>query len=138
MHRLAFLFLAVFLSGIYLLVFSGSGLLERIRLEKSSKSIIHRVDQLQSENKRLKKIHEKLKNGEQSPEDTINAGYTEGSWKILFIKGIKSNETANVYGDMRFGEDGIDINQLRIVWISISAMVLIIFFLKKPRDEETE
>ncbi|MCU0847969.1 MAG: hypothetical protein MUD12_08800 [Spirochaetes bacterium] len=136
MHRLVFLFLAVFLSGIYLLVFSGSGLLERIRLEKSSKSIIHRVDQLQSENKRLTKIHEKLKKGEQSPEDIVNAGYTDGSWKILFIKGIKSNETGS--GDMRSGEDEIDINQLRIVWISISAMVLIIFFLKKPQDEEAE
>jgi hypothetical protein len=122
------------LSGLYILVFSESGILERRELNKKYRLLSERIESLKSSNIKLSKDCENYRSGLYNNSDIIGAGFVYKTGKLMYIEDksiekIKEAETDD-YNLM------ISLDHLRIIWIVISATFLFYYFLKKNKNED--
>lgn len=131
-------FILIFvLSGLYIFIFSESGVLERRELNKSYDQLVKKIDYIKLSNSRLLKDCEKYRAGIYSDNDIIGSGFIYKTGKLMYI-----NET----GKETVPESGtntddllINLGHLRIIWILISVMFMFYYFLKKnKRDDLTD
>jgi cell division protein FtsB len=118
--------LLFFLSGVYIILFSESGYLERRKHREKINELEKRVMDLKDENVRLNRLYEFYRKGGLTEEDLLRAGYVKKGEKVIFIKGkLPVNEARK---KREPGEENpVSIGNLRIAWIFISAVVFIIY-----------
>ena len=92
----SYIILAFVLAGIYVFVFSESGLLKRIELERDINALEKKIDNLKIDRDELRKMYERHSRGEQSTGDAIKSGYISREGKLIFLKGLyqKNQKTA--------------------------------------------
>ncbi len=131
------LLLLFLLSGVYITLFSESGYLERRIHRKKIGELEKRVSDLKNENTRLSSLYEFYREGGLTEEDLLKAGYVKKGEKIIFFKGKLPQNEATRKTD-RESEKPVSVKNLRIVWIFISAVVLIIFFFQRSGTTEEQ
>ena len=119
------------LSGVYLFVFSESGILERISLENKKLELLERIDILRTEKKTLKKNLDDYRKGVRPDSDVLHAGYISPGDKLVVLrddKGHRDRETAQARADKT---KTVEMGHYRLIWIVISILVFILFISKK-------
>lgn len=134
-HRLFVVSVLFVLSSIYFFIFSESGLLERISLERKKGDILARIEQQKNENDRLLSVFEKYKKGEMSERDLAKAGYVASNGKILHIKGIDDTKSDEKAGRQK-GDFFVAIPHLRIFWAVLSSLVVIVLLSRRFERED--
>lgn len=129
------LFLIVlFLSGVYLFIFSESGALERKRYNEKRNEILSNIDNVRAEKKKLEL---ESKNGLNNVSDgeLFRSGYIRDGSKVLFIDPGGEGKPGIV--EAIFEDDiGVDVTHLRVVWIVISSLVLLLYMVNRYRNRE--
>jgi len=128
-------FIIIFiLSGLYIFIFSESGILERRELKKKYTLLVEKIDYVKASNSRLSKDCEKYTAGIYRDNDIIGSGFVYKTGKLMYIFD-KGKETVPESG--KTGEDLlISLEHLRIIWILISVMFLFYYFLKKNKSDD--
>jgi len=128
-------FIVIFvLFGIYIFVFSESGILERSELNKKYSQLNDKIDYIKTENLKLSKGCEKYRSGIYNDNDIIGSGFVYKTGKLMYIDSkdkeiVSKNETGT-------NEFLISLDHLRIIWILISLMYLFYYFLKKNQSDD--
>ncbi|OHD64204.1 MAG: hypothetical protein A2176_01035 [Spirochaetes bacterium RBG_13_51_14] len=125
------------LATVYMFIFSKSGLLERINLEKDKKIVNKEIEALKSENNRLHQLLSRYRKGDFPREDIVQSGYLRPGEKVIFFRGLE--DTAVPQNDMRLSatEFPVSLPYMRIIWIAISAVVVLVIILhsRKHKDQ---
>lgn len=128
-------FIIIFiLSGLYVFIFSESGILERRELNKKYDQLSSRIENIKADNSRLSKQCENYRSGIYSDNDIIGSGFVYKTGKLMYISDT-GKETVSMDG---MNPDGfiISLDHLRIIWILISLMFLFYYFLKKNKSDD--
>lgn len=128
--------LIFFLSGVYLFIFGESGILERISLEHKQVSLMQRILELKNEQAELQEKLTRYQDGYRPESDITDAGLISPGNKILNVE-IKSDNTC-VEEKKITKDNSFEISRLhfRIIWIIVSAVILILFFTKRMMPKE--
>ncbi len=133
-------FIVVFLLGsVYFFLFSESGLLERIVLEKEKNRIAADIETLKSENTGYQRLLNKYRKGEYPEGDIVSSGYVKNGGTVLFLQGIKEKNSGAQRIIVPSGASPVPLSYLRIAWIGISAIVIaaLIFYGRKISEQTT-
>ena len=128
-------FLIIFiLSGLYIFIFSESGILERRELNKKYYHLTEKIDFVKKQNESLLKESENYRSGLYGDKDIIGSGFVYRTGTLLYFK-EKEKEISN---DSTITQDDfmISLDHLRIIWIIISLMFMFYYFLKKNKNDE--
>lgn len=137
-HYRASVFIAVFLlAAVYFFVFSETGFLERLNLEKERKSIIANIETMKSENERLHRLLKKYRAGAYTEKDLQNSGYIKEGGTILYFSGIEGKHQHYDVKPTQSASFPVPLPYLRIGWIGISALIviLLIFYGSRLREQ---
>lgn len=130
-NRISLFILTFILFTIYCFVFGDSGILERRRLKNEKVNLENKIENLRKENARLKNLSERYRAGEFLKEEANRSGYIAPGEKVLFFnkKEDFGDEKTKKIQDVK--DDGLilDVENLRILWIVFSIMILLIYFL---------
>ena len=128
-------FIIIFvLSGLYIFVFSESGILERRELNKKYNLLAQRIDYIKATNSKLSKECEDYRSGRYSDSDIIGSGFVYKTGKLMYINDT-GKETVPIDGTVP-DDFLISLDHLRIIWILISVMFLFYYFLKKNKSDD--
>jgi len=128
-------FIIIFvLSGLYIFVFSESGILERRELNKKYDQLAQRIDYIKATNTKLSKECEDYSSGRYSDSDIIGSGFVYKTGKLMYINDT-GKETVPMDGTKQ-DDFLISLDHLRIIWILISGMFLFYYFMKKNKSED--
>ncbi len=128
-------FLVIFiLSGLYIFIFSESGILERRELNKKYNHLNEKIDYIKKENENLLKENEKYRAGIYNDKDIIGSGFVYRSGTLVYFK----DSGKEIIPESNIGQDDfiISLDHLRIIWIIISMMFLFYYFLKKNKRDD--
>lgn len=128
-------FIIIFiLSGLYIFIFSESGIIERNELNKKYKRLNQKIGYIKADNERLLKECDKYRSGNYNDTDIINSGLVYKTGKFIYI----DDRVKEVVPDTGInpGDFSISPEHLRIIWIIISVMYLFYHFLKKNKSED--
>lgn len=134
--KISLIILVAVLVSIYCFVFGESGVLERFGIEKKHDIIEKRINKLKFENSLLVKSLREYKEGIISKEDFIRSGYAETGEKIIFFHGSVSPR--NMQADSQresVSSAVVDTRHLRILWIVVSILVIVLFYLKIRKNQ---
>ncbi len=128
-------FLLIFvLAGIYIFVFSESGILERRELNKKYDLLSDKIDQINLNSSQLSKECEKYRSGIYNSHDISGSGFVYRTGKLLYINDTGKEEVpGNLINTENFL---ISLEHLRIIWILISVMILSWYFLKNNKSDD--
>ncbi len=123
------------LASVYLFVFSGSGILERIAVEKRISSLIEEVAKAVEQEQDLQREYDSYRDGNIKPEDIYDAGFIKNGERVILFKGIEKREKEE---EVRPGikRSILDISTFRIAWGLVSGIVLVLLFIFRPKEEE--
>ena len=127
------LFFSLF--SIYIFVFSESGILERNRLKNKFDLLDNRIVLLKQKNSELQNIYEKYSSSKYSDIDIVRSGYIYSQAEIFIFTDNTEDEQEKEYVINR-NMLNFNLNHLRIIWIIISAMIVVIYFSKNRYGEE--
>ena len=115
-------------TGVYFVVFSDGGIIERITIEQSKRAIIETNRALDLENERLRAVLRGYRSGKYPPDDVLQSGYINPGDRVLSYpetdhSGEKKDVTIAPY--RRF-----HLVHMRAAWIgfSFAAISLILYF----------
>lgn len=119
--------IAFLLISIYVFIFSDSGVLMRMNLQRNRKALFLNIEKHSRENRRLRLVHEQYQNGKQDKVDILNAGYINPNDKLIFIKGIDEKAQG---GDPKPQErqNHFELFYMQIIWFIISCLVMVLYF----------
>lgn len=130
-NKISFLVLIAVLVSIYCFVFGESGILERFGIENKSNIVEKRIHKLKFENSLLLKSLKEYREGKISKEDFVRSGYADNDEKIIFFHGTESQHNHITDNDREHAPSAIiDTRHLRILWIVVSSMILVLFYIK--------
>jgi len=127
------LFFSLF--SIYIFVFSESGILERNRLKNKFDLLDNRIVLLKQKNSELQNLYEKYSSSKYSDIDIVRSGYIYSQAEIFIFTDNTEDEQEKEYVINR-NMLNFNLNHLRIIWIIISAMIVVIYFSKNRYGEE--
>ena len=119
-----------FLSAVYVLIFSESGLLERLSLQKKKAGLEQRLQDLKSGNDELAARYEFYKNGGLTREDLLKGGYVRSGEKLVFLQGVDGEAKGELKREATAAPETVPLQHMRVIWIAVSAIVLLFYFLK--------
>lgn len=135
-NKIVLLSLIAVLVCIYCFVFGESGVLERYVIENKSETVERRIKKLKFENELLLKSLIEYKDGRVSKEDYIRSGYADIGEKIIFFHRSASDNTIKSETERESVPSvRIDTKHLRIMWIVISSLVLVLFYIKIRKND---
>lgn len=131
-----FLIISV-LFGIYCFVFGQSGFLERTRLQKDKIKLDQSINFLLLKNKSLNELYLGYINGKYARQEAEKAGYIKPGSKVIFFDYNKNNNNINInnVATKRSEVLKIEIEHLRILFISISALIVLIFVIRHRKNK---
>lgn len=136
-YRWIVIIVAFFLAAVYFFVFSESGLLERINLQKGKTDLIANIEELKSENGRLHRLLDRYRKGHYPGEDLLKSGYIRPGEKVVYLRGLEEPRPGLKVADAAPGFSVV-LPYLRIGWLAVSAIVvvlLIVFARKAGADD---
>ena len=116
------------LFGIYVFIFSGSGVLERTKFLSENEKIEKRIHTLTEKNLYLKEVVKKYKAGFLSPDDIHKSGYRERGESLLTIQNPDIEKKKKYVNVKKKKESFFSIQHLRIIWIVISAVIVLLHY----------
>ena len=131
--RYSLIILLFALFAVYCFIFGESGILERQRFTGDRVLIENRIKKLEKDNTALSNLHERYNNGEFFKDEAAKSGFIKEGEKVLFFKKAagKSEEIpASKLQDEKFS---INTAHLRILWVVISLMVLLIYYIIRSK-----
>ena len=137
-YRLILIVVAFFLAGIYFFIFSNSGLLERIRLEKGKENLQKKIESLRTENGRLQKSLQSYKKGEYPVDDILNSGFREPGGKFYFLRGMDKKTSAPPPGEILTPGSSPLLSYLQAGWLFISFSILAVIYLYARKRNEVD
>jgi len=84
-NRFTLIVLLCVLSGVYLFVFSDSGLLERMNLERKNRELLANIGKLRGEKSSLEESLRSYEAGRVPDRDVLNAGMVGGGDRLVFL-----------------------------------------------------
>ncbi len=122
------------LSGLYIFIFSESGVLERRELSNKYNQLSEKIDYINKNSSHLSKECEKYRSGIYNSSDIIGSGFVYKTGKFLYINDTGKEKVP----DTGISRDDliISLEHLRIIWILISVMFLSYYFLKNDKSDE--
>ncbi len=123
--------LVFILFGIYALLFSESGLLERISLQRKKADLEKKLGMLKYENDELTAAYELYRKGGLKKNDIMKAGYVGKGEKVIFFKGGGEVGTDKGLPEAQYERNSIPLRDIRIIWAVVSLIVLIFYFSRK-------
>lgn len=135
-YRWVFFIIVFLLTSVYFFIFSDSGLLGRIALDKEKGRIASTIKALKSENKRLQHLLNNYRNGEYPDRDVADSGYVKNGGTILLFPDLKKSRGGS-QNAVPAGDASVPLPYLRITWIAISSIIVIVLILygRKLSDE---
>ena len=135
-YRFLVFIVVMILASVYSFVFSKSGFLERLNLEKGHGRILARIENLKSEKNNLQHTLQGYKEGKFSNKDFLESGYIKSGDRIIFFndsqkKIIKQQEKVT---DAEFFTY---LPYLRVLWAVFSAVVLAGLIMYARRNNDT-
>jgi hypothetical protein len=123
-YRWAFFIIVFLLASVYFFVFSESGLLERIALDREKSSIEAGIEALKSDNKNLQRLLKKYRAGEYPEGEIADSGYIKNGSSVLLFR-----DTGKMSGSKKPKKKQeeyfhVPLPYLRILWISLSALII--------------
>jgi cell division protein FtsB len=136
-YRWAFFIIVFLLASVYFFIFSDSGLLERIALDKEKNQIAAKIGALKSENKRLQRLLNNYRKGEYPEGEIADSGYIKNGGKVLFFQGLEKKARAGTESTIQADALPVPLPYLRITWIAISSIVVIVIIVygRKHSDQ---
>ncbi len=138
-YRWAFFIIVFLLASVYFFIFSESGLLQRIALDKEKDHIAANIEALKAENKRLQRQLNKYRNSEYPEGEIADSGYVKnGSSVLVFREGVR--KPGDVKGRaVQPGDLPVPLHYMRLSWMAISAVVVIALVLlgRKLTDQSS-
>lgn len=125
------LFVLLFvLFGVYMFVFSESGILERREVKKKNEKLSNQIKDLKLKNIELSHLYNKYKDGLVADKDLLMWGYLPFDKSLIFVdnsnrllhKNEKKYETK---------KSKIEITHLRIIWVVLSVLIILLYFSKR-------
>jgi len=135
-YRWALFIIVFLLASVYFFVFSESGLLERIALDREKNSIAASIEALKSENNNLQRLLKKYRNGEYSDGEIADSGYVRSGSSVLYFRdGGKMNIVRKP--EKKQEDLPVPLPYLRILWISLSALIIagLVAFIRRKYSE---
>jgi cell division protein FtsB len=131
--RLGLFLLLGALLVVYVFVFGESGILERMELRKNKARLAGRVHELGEENSRLRGLFARYRSGEFLDEEAGKAGYIKPGEKHLYFRNRDRGD--GIRDDADAGKEGYraEISHLRVLWLVVSALVLVFYFARRSR-----
>ncbi|MCP4137985.1 MAG: hypothetical protein GY754_43885 [bacterium] len=126
------------LFGIYLFIFSESGILKRKKLERNSLVLQQRIAALNKYKAELESVHQRLVNGEYREYDILKSGFLPAGERAVFFQGMESRHgTVQKTGK---GDESytLELAQLRILWIVLSILILLFYFTRRTGNYGVE
>jgi hypothetical protein len=134
-NRLSPVILFAVLFAVYCFVFSESGLMERSRLDGEKDRIELSITRLKDENEKLRGVYRRYVSGNLGRDEAVKIGYFAGGEKLLVFKPelVKKDLVRRKSEDV---DSSAGVDQLRILWIIISSLVML-FYMVHIRREQT-
>jgi len=124
-YRRAFFIIVFLLAAVYFFVFSESGLLERIALDREKSGIAATIEGLKSENKNLQRLLNKYRSGDYPDGDLADSGYVKNGSSVLFFRESGKKPGGGKPEKKQDGDTPVPLTYLRILWITLSAFVIL-------------
>lgn len=124
-YRWAFFIIVFLLAAVYFFVFSESGLLERIALDREKSSIAANIEALKSENKNLQRLLNKYRSGDYPDGEIADSGYIKNGSSVLFFRNSGKRPGGGKTDKEQEGNPPVPLTYLRILWITLSALVIL-------------
>lgn len=128
----SFIFLFILFS-VYVFVFSESGILERMKLNKDYKTLAQRIATLESDNAAISDNLKQYSEGLYRDKDVIASGYVNNGGKVICF-----NEPASGVTDAepKNNEFYIELSHLRVIWIIFSIVLMVYYYTRKKKEVE--
>jgi cell division protein FtsB len=135
-HNFKTFILIYIFAGVYVFVFGGSGILERMTLAGKRAELLTRIDKLRSDNKKLETKLSEYAGGQITEADFLDAGFIAPGRRALTLKGL-SGARENLLTDERAPEEsGFRMTHLRVLWGVAAALTLLFYFSRKKKDAD--
>lgn len=118
---------------VYLFIFSESGLLERLKLNREYDLVKIRINRLENDNRILSDTIGKYSAGQYSEKDIIASGYVYGQGKVIHYPDSKSAVPVDVTSGSIFE---LELSHLRIIWIIFSVVLAMYYFTRKKGEAQ--
>jgi hypothetical protein len=126
-HKLYLIAAAFFLSGVYVFIFSESGILERRNLDLKKQRLVSVMSELKTENRELEAIYKEYLSGSIPDNDFQKSGYTGRGDRLLFFKeGVEKENNAKPVTSS--DDNRVNLGHMRLVWLILSALIMIFLF----------
>ena len=116
------------LSGVYLFVLSEGGVLERFRLKREIRSLMHENSSGKTENDRLRRTITADSDKKPSHEDLISSGFLKKNDKIIIIRDVQGQKE-RISTESIPGDEITSITLYRIVWGIVAVAVFVLLYL---------
>jgi len=135
-HKLYIIAAAFFLSGVYVFIFSESGILERRNLELKKQKLVSVLSELKNENRELESVYREYLSGSISENDFQKSGFTGRGDRVLYFKGgiPKDNRALPLLPE---DESRVNLGHMRLIWLILSALIMIFLFSRMIRSSES-
>ncbi|MFH0977392.1 MAG: septum formation initiator family protein [Spirochaetota bacterium] len=137
-NRSTILVIIYVLFAVYFFVFGDTGILERIQLVKQEDGIKQNIAELKKENSDLQKefstVSNRQTNGNFYKQEAARSGFIAGGEKYIFFKSSGKVEKVNAKSAVKDDEYPVELSHLRILWIVISAIVLLFYFWNRKKQ----
>ena len=128
--------IGIILSSVYFVLFSQSGLLERINLEEENKLAYGKIEKLNSEKKNLQNTLRGYQRGHYSDRDMLESGYIKPGEKIIYFKGQREKTQSKEFEKTSDAGYFLKLTHLRMIWITFSAAVLLVLLIYGRKKRE--
>ena len=125
------------LVGIYVFVFGGSGLLERISLSDKQSALLAHIEKLQGDKEILELKLKQYADGKLTDADFLDVGFIPPNKRMLALKGLEGpKQTDDILTDDRMElAAGLRMTHLRVIWGVVALLILLFYFSRKKKEE---
>jgi hypothetical protein len=124
-YRWAFFIIVFILASVYFFIFSESGLLQRIVLDKEKTAIAANIETLKSDNMRLQRLLNKYRKGEYPEREIADSGYVKNGGSVLMFRGAGKKPGDVKTGTVQSGDLPVPLMYMRLAWMAVSASIII-------------
>ena len=135
-NRFSSIVLLCVLSGIYLFVFSGSGVLERINLQRKNDGLVNGIKSINEEKKRLESTLLDYEKGGKTGDDVLNAGFIRSGDQGVFLRNAVPGTSPAAKEKKDEASFTFEMIHYRILWVVLSLLIFFFHYSRRPHKED--